>query len=107
MGNEEGSALKAQVEEIRAALLGDMTGKPGMMQNLVLIMNDIYNTQTGLKPRVDSIEDAQRDQKGLPERVKVLEDDKQKYKGFLLASIIFWPVIWWLISNYLLPNLVN
>ena len=48
--------LEAKHLEIRSVMVGDMSGKPGVMQQLVNLMNEIYDPTQGIKRRVDDWE---------------------------------------------------
>lgn len=54
--------LHGRVSTIEEALRGDMRGNPGIMQNLIRVMNEIYTNGTGLKGRMQSVENWQLQQ---------------------------------------------
>jgi len=51
---------QAEIEErlsaIEMALRGDLKGNAGALQNLIRLMNDVYNTPEGVKHRVTALE---------------------------------------------------
>lgn len=56
--------LKEDHEEIRQVLGGDMKGNPGALQNIVRIMNAIWDEKHGLEPRVITMERVEVERKG-------------------------------------------
>jgi len=49
------AVVESQYKEMEVAMRGDMRGTPGMLQNLVRIMNDIYTPPDGLRPQMTAI----------------------------------------------------
>lgn len=54
--DDETRELSGRVNRIEETLRGDLQGNPGVMQNLIRVMNDIYTNGTGLKGRMAAVE---------------------------------------------------
>ncbi len=49
--------ISERVSQIEEAIRGDLKGNPGILQNLIRVMNDIYHPEEGLKQKMRHIED--------------------------------------------------
>jgi hypothetical protein len=45
-----------RIEELRVVIGGDLTGKPGVLQNQVRMINALFDEKEGLVPRLTSME---------------------------------------------------
>jgi len=52
----DSAEIESRLSAIEVALRGDLKGNAGALQNLIRLMNDVYNTPDGIKPRVGALE---------------------------------------------------
>lgn len=59
--DETTDQMKRDIAEIKLALLGPMSGSAsdsrGIIHNVLTLMDDVYNSSTGLKPRMQRYDD--------------------------------------------------
>lgn len=51
--------VEKRLTDIEVALRGDLKGSPGILQNLVKLMNDIYIPPDGITQKIKRVEDWQ------------------------------------------------
>ncbi len=48
--------MEQRIAAVEEAMRGDLKGNPGVLQNLIRVMNDVYHPEEGLKPRMKLLE---------------------------------------------------
>lgn len=75
--------LTLEVHEIRLAISGgDLSGKPGVLQNMIKVLDTLFDSKEGLAPRLIALERRELERKGWL--------DGAKFVWAFLASLITW-----------------
>lgn len=80
---------KDKLEELRVVIGGDLTGKPGVLQNQLRMITAIFDEKEGLVPRLTSMERRELERMGW-------------VKGAYFAWAILGVIIGFLINKYVL-----
>jgi hypothetical protein len=69
---EEGqTALREEGRELRVVLGGDLSGKPGVLQNQLRFINALFDEKEGLVPRLTALERRELERTGFVHGAKV------------------------------------
>jgi hypothetical protein len=71
----------AQHEEIMQVLRGDLRGTPGLLQNVLRLMNDIYTPVEGIAPRLREIE-----------KWRLMKEERAA--GAIWMARVVWGIVW-------------
>lgn len=81
--------LEKRIDAIEEAMRGDMKGNPGMIQQLIRLMNDVYNPTDGHQVRIRRIEDWQNAKENWAKGAYFAWGILGVIIGFLLTKYVF------------------
>lgn len=87
MSPEAEQKLIEDVKLIKEALVGNLDGKRGALQNLSMVMEDVYspgNPEFGIKSRLRKVEDREQQRKGMIAMISFIASS--------LAMVIGWAI---------------